>query len=892
VTLNQSKSSKNKFCKLTTLKNESDVEQFFVIRLLKDLDYTDSQIRTKEKLDEIVVARGSNKENYRPDYVLLVNGKPRVVIDAKNPKEKIRKFLYQVTGYALGLNQRYEGENPVLYCMLTNGGSTELYKWDSIKAPLIPTLVHGDFHDGNPKFENLRVKLNSNVWKSISSPVSEDKIITLIKPPIEEIKVVFQKCHDLIFKRESLLPTEAFYEFTKLIFLKMNEDKYLHKILDAGKSLRLKDLHFHTYWIDSNLTVTPNPMNAVLFQKLVSDLEDLVEKKAKKPIFDEGEKIKLKPSTIKDVVKLLQDYDLYGIDTDLNGRMFEVFLAAVIRGKKLGAYFTPRAIVELIVKMADIRIITSEGKSEIETTLDGCCGSGGFLIDAMAGLINKIKTNPILSPNADELVNKLVTKHLYGIDSNPEIARIARINMYLHGDGGSNIYRANTLDKEIQVELGEDKTTRNELEELRKLLFEEGKKFDVIITNPPFATSYKSKDAYEKRIIFQYADLDTIKNLSYKEGTTELKSEIKSNILFIARYHDLLKAGGRLVIVVDNSLLNSVRFAEYRVWLKNNFIIRAVIALPKYSFIQAGAGGVTSILFLEKRNEGTLQKQPPIFARKVHYTGLSKAGKEIKENDLPYVQEEWKRFVATGKLYLKGEKLIGNYDSDTLFLIEDVQDRLDVDFYAQSYRLLLKKLAKLKADGAIENNKMIDFDISPNIKKEDAQGKVFRYADIGAIDYDRCEFIRKECLEEAFEELPNRARVLLNENDVIFPLSYDSLGKCAIVPNWMDGQLASTGFMGIRCKNHEEAIFLWALIRSETMQKQFLHTSSGYTQRGISKEHLNAYVLFPIPKDGKVKDAIVNKVKGKLKSASKARQDELDAYNGITSIMKNSLLSS
>ena len=41
---------KNKFCNKDSLNNESDVEQFFVIKLLEDLDYTDDYIKTKKNI--------------------------------------------------------------------------------------------------------------------------------------------------------------------------------------------------------------------------------------------------------------------------------------------------------------------------------------------------------------------------------------------------------------------------------------------------------------------------------------------------------------------------------------------------------------------------------------------------------------------------------------------------------------------------------------------------------------------------------------------------------------------------------------------------------------------------------------------------------------------------
>jgi len=59
----------------------------------------------------------------------------------------------------------------------------------------------------------------------------------------------------------------------------MNEDKRLHAIIDSGKELSLSDLHFHTHWIDVNTSITPNPVNNILFRRLVEEIEELVEKK-------------------------------------------------------------------------------------------------------------------------------------------------------------------------------------------------------------------------------------------------------------------------------------------------------------------------------------------------------------------------------------------------------------------------------------------------------------------------------------------------------------------------------------------------------------------------------------------------------------------------------------
>ena len=140
-------------------------------------------------------------------------------------------------------------------------------------------------------------------------------------------------------------------------------------------------------------TTTPNPFDTILFKELREDIEDQIKKGLKKPIFAPGENLRLAPSTIKEVVRMLENYDLHGIDEDLNGRMFETFLNATIRGKELGQYFTPRPIVRYMAMTGGLNIVGDK----VPFVLDGCCGTGGFLIEAMAILTQKIESYSALS---------------------------------------------------------------------------------------------------------------------------------------------------------------------------------------------------------------------------------------------------------------------------------------------------------------------------------------------------------------------------------------------------------------------------------------------------------------------------------------------------------------
>lgn len=102
---------KNMFCKVSDLHNEASVEKLFVDRLLTELGYSDEDILPKVSLKKIKVGKGSKSELYKPDYVLMNQGIPVIVIDAKDKAESIENWTLQCSSYSLELNKKYE-DNP------------------------------------------------------------------------------------------------------------------------------------------------------------------------------------------------------------------------------------------------------------------------------------------------------------------------------------------------------------------------------------------------------------------------------------------------------------------------------------------------------------------------------------------------------------------------------------------------------------------------------------------------------------------------------------------------------------------------------------------------------------------------------------------------------------
>jgi len=315
----------------------------------------------------------------------------------------------------------------------------------------------------------------------------------------------------------------------------------------------------------------------------------------------------------------------------------------VIRGKALGQFFTPRSVVRFMVGLANLRIRYDEQKEEYEPDmiLDGCCGTGGFLIFALSDIFKKVENIPI---DRTTLRKKARQECIYGIDASEEdIVPIARMNMYLHGDGGSHIYMADTLDKELRIEKGLSQDRVDELTELKKMI-DSGLKFDVVLTNPPFAMRYKRTDEDHERIL-RYYDMAYPKG---RENSTQIRESLSSNVMFIERYYDLLKTGGKLLTVIDESVLNAEGTGKFymifREWLRKHFIYKAIISLPKNTFVNADTGVKTSVLYLKKR-ESPDEEQPKVFMAISKNVGHNDSGKPTPELcDLERISDEYEEF--------------------------------------------------------------------------------------------------------------------------------------------------------------------------------------------------------------------------------------------------------
>ena len=809
-------SGKNLYCELENLSNEASVELFFVAPMLVDLKYKRSQIKTKKSISEFSVSLGGHRSvNYKPDFVMLYRGKPRWVLDAKGTDQRLDDWLAQCGGYCLRLNQDHADEDPVQYFVLTNGIETRLYQWN-VRVPLIE-MTFVDFAIGNPKYDQLKNLLNPSAFAADNSASVDDAATFKFERPTAQIaKQLFAQCHKVIWKSEGSSPTAAFIEFTKLMFVKLycdrqlREDEKTKNLLEKSSFVKLPKnaVTFSTQWIDKETHAT-NPINDLLFCNLREKIELDIDERKKKRIFDKGEQIDLRPDTVRNVVARLQHWDMFGIDEDLNGRLFETFLSATMRGRELGQFFTPRSIVKLMTRMANLQVSRDHAKTD--KVIDACCGTGGFLIEVLTEMRNAARANGSLTNKQRELlIDYICNECIYGIDfgKSPPIARIARINMYLHGDGGSRIYYADALDKEVKPMPGQDMEVTKNLRELQQAIAD-GLRFNAVLTNPPFSMTKELTNEQEGRVLKLY-------NLGKVAGTTRFRSSLRSNVMFMERYRDLLVPGGRLLTVIDDTLLASNDFSYVRDFIRENFIIRGIVSLPGDAFKRSGARVKTSVLYLERKHSPN-ETQPQVFVAFAENLGVDDLTYRASSEEISVArqaaEQEIAKIVTNFHRYLNGDPSVETVSA------ERVSERLDLKFVVPLQGRFVSRWRK----SGIEVKRIGDVlsTVAELVKPFEHPNEEFTLLKVtyGGL----CVPVKKHKGKHIKPETMQR----VHTGDLIFSNIRATDGAVGVVPPELNNAVVSGSFTVLAGNTPADAVYLWSILRTYEIRADIMSDSTG-----------------------------------------------------------------
>lgn len=423
-----------------------------------------------------------------------------------------------------------------------------------------------------------------------------DYKIQNIKTPDRELLPISNKLEDLFFEIHSSMrdidgvhADMALEELCKLIYVKAYVEEHAQRILEGP-------IHSCTF---GSIEEYAAAIRGLYRESIDYDMRVF---RLKIPQYDRSrgvfnDPIRLSSAALVKSFQLIENYSLTQSKADVKGRAFQKVLGKAIRSG-MGQYFTPGCVCEFIVG-----VIKPKAHDLI---LDPFCGSGHFLSLSLACVAQEVKSN-------SKEFHEFAFGKLHGIEKSDRMSRIAMTDMRLSGDGHSNIRCADSLlDFANYPDISPDS-------------------FDLVLTNPPFGSLLGP---------------EALSQLGYFELARGRKT-VPLEILGLERAISFLRPGGRLAIVLPESIFSADSTAYVREWLRTKIKVRAIVSLPVETFSPFGANVKTGILFARKWKPGEITSVPfRVCMLKIESVGYDTGGRPKPANDLGQALSKLEEFFA------------------------------------------------------------------------------------------------------------------------------------------------------------------------------------------------------------------------------------------------------
>ena len=630
--------SERKFAIMKIQRKKMQAKNVTVIPDGKISDYIDGKFRDdtpEEYVRQTIEKRLVNEHKYCPsqievERVLHVgSGKPRADLviweskDREKHTQELAKIVIECKRESVDARDAKDGIGQ-LKSYMSVCPNCEWGMWtNSIQKFVFRKTVA---EDGQVSFEEYNdIPSSDGSLDDVNRPSRN----SLKNASDDNLLFVFRTCHNHIYVNDGMQKQPAFFEFLKVIFCKIEDERDIPRPLEFYATSGERS----------------NPDGQLTVQKRIGGIFDRV-KKRQSMIFDVNDQIKLTPRSLAYVVSELQKYSLLNTHIDIKGKAYEEIVGANLRGDR-GEFFTPRNVMKMTVEMLNPKID--------EKVLDSSCGTGGFLVQAMTHVMDALERDFSASMGkgrsewtSDEnsvfqsKVTQIASENYFGFDINPDLVKASKMNMVMNNDGSGNILQTNSLlpphewSEEFKSALSKSLGVNKEnIRNFKTIGF-----FDLVVTNPPFGSKIPIKD----RAILEQYELAHIWRRDKQTGvwkmTDRIQSSVPPEILFVERCTQFLKPSGRMGIVVPNSILGSPGLEYIREWLIENHKIIACVGLTSDTF-QPRNGTQTSVLVLQKKtDEQKIKEQTSghiadykLFMMKVEKVGHDRRGNPLFKRD-------------------------------------------------------------------------------------------------------------------------------------------------------------------------------------------------------------------------------------------------------------------
>ena len=287
------------------------------------------------------------------------------------------------------------------------------------------------------------------------------------------------------------------------------------------------------------------------------------------------------------------------------------------RRQDLGIFYTPELVVDLIIKILLVcknkeinRWKTKEGKTKYPSIIDPAVGEGIFLKKACMFEFTK-------------------PDWVFGVDLDANIVKKWKeINLLEEFGGNNNNLEAHFFHQNGLEKIQWEQHIKKYKYKLKKIDIK-NQQFDVVLGNPPYGGVGLTKNDLTDSMIDALVNFEILPNevknniglasdswggLFHEVKLTTLGDrQIKKlnsfpiEILFLERFIQLAKPGGRISIIIPDGILTNSNSHYVREFLSKRAKIEAIISLPREAFKNAGTNAKTSILLMTKLKENEQQ---------------------------------------------------------------------------------------------------------------------------------------------------------------------------------------------------------------------------------------------------------------------------------------------
>ena len=289
---------------------------------------------------------------------------------------------------------------------------------------------------------------------------------------------------------------------------------------------------------------------------------------------------------------------------DLVGDAYQCFRGTDFRGQE-GQFFTPPAAVRILVALVD--------PQPDEKVIDPACGAGGFLFAASRHLVQK-GCRPAK-----------IAASIFGVEKDEYLGRIGRMRMALLTGKNVNVATGDSL-------AWEGKDPRSFMRRIGP------GSFDVVLTNPPFGTRIVAASEGVRQS-FKLAHRWTMTEQGDFRPGSQLSAMTPPQVLFVERCLTLVRPGGRVGMVVPESILCGQSYRHVVAYLLREAEIEAVVGMPEALFKTSGRGGThTKTALIVFRRVGRVstrrsRKSSAIFMAESEWCGHDSRGRPIPKDN-------------------------------------------------------------------------------------------------------------------------------------------------------------------------------------------------------------------------------------------------------------------